>query len=181
MRPLTARSPRVACARVFPLRERARRTVSKGSSSRRRRRSRGTMAGRAARLRDTKTRQGYPLVGEAIGIHPHPISNEVGYRGELARGLRVFGIAAAVQADGGADEPVLQVEAEEGASPRIAAEDEVVPAGSEAHVLDQVLVLIRPEGVEIVVGLGTPQHGVRCRAPLPVAVVPVLDPHPPEE
>src|SRR5262247_672837 len=158
MRPLTTRPPRVTWTSVFPMRYRARRTVSRGSSSRRSRRSRGAPACRELRLPTTKSGQRHVLVGEPTRIDAHAIANEICHCRQLAGRLRVLRIAAAVEADGGADEPVLQVEAQEDAPPGIAAEDDAIPAGREAHVFDQVLVLIRPEGVQIVVGLGAAQH-----------------------
>ena len=56
-----------------------------------------------------------------------------------------------------------------------AAEDETIPSGRKAHVFDHVVVLVRPEGMEIVIGLVAAQHRAGRGAPLLVAVVPVLD------
>src|SRR5262249_55018568 len=145
MRPLTTRPPRVTWTRVFPMRYRARRTVSRGSSSRRSRRSRVATTRRALRLPATDAGQRDVLGREPPRIDAHAIANEIGHCRQLAGRLRVLRIAAAVEADGGADEPVLQIEAQEDAPPGIAAEDDAIPAGRETHVFDQVLVLIRPE------------------------------------
>src|SRR5215471_3344167 len=124
MRPLTTRPPRVTWTSVFPIRYRARRTVSRGSSSRRSRRSRVATTRGALRLPATKAGQRYVLGGEPTRIDAHAIANEIGYCCQLAGRLRVLRIAAAVEADGSADEPVLQVEAQEDAPLGIAAEDD---------------------------------------------------------
>src|SRR5215470_12649324 len=126
MRPLTTRPPRVTWTSVFPMRYRARRTVSRGSSSRRSRRSCVATTRRALRLPATKTGQRYVLVGEPTRVDAHALANEIGHRGQLAGRLRVLRIAPAIEADGGADEPVLQVEAQEDAPPGIATEDDTI-------------------------------------------------------
>ncbi len=63
-----------------------------------------------------------------------------------------FGITAAVEADGGPHHPVHQVEADQLALVHAAADHELIPLGDVADVLDLVLVLIGPEGVQVVVG-----------------------------
>src|SRR5262249_45629018 len=113
MRPLTTRPPRVTWTSVFPMRYRARRTGSRGSSSRRNRGSRGATSGWALGLPATEAGQRYVLGGEPASIDRHAIANEIGHCRQLAGRLRVLRIAAAVEADGGADEPVLQIEAQE--------------------------------------------------------------------
>src|SRR5262249_10934485 len=113
MRPLTARPPRVTWTSVFRMRYRARRTVSRGNSSRRSRRSRVATTRRALRLPATEAGQRYVLGGEPIRIDAHAIANEIGYCRQLAGRLRVLRIAAAVEAVGGPDELALQIEAQE--------------------------------------------------------------------
>src|SRR5205823_879325 len=93
---------------------------------------------------------------------------------QLAIRLWVLRIAAPVDANGGAHQPVLHVEAEKLASLGAAAEDESVPALGEADVLDHVLVLIRPERVEVVVGPRAAQHRAGGGLSLLEAIVPVL-------
>src|SRR6266849_5191242 len=93
------------------------------------------------------------LVRQPRGIDENALADQARDRLQLAIGLRVLRVAPAVEADGGAYDPVLQIEAEELAALGPATEHELVPGGREADVLDQVLVLIRPEGMQVVVGL----------------------------
>src|SRR3989442_1396031 len=85
------------------------------------------------------------LVRQPRGIDENALADQVRDRLQLAIGLRVLRVAPAVEADGGAYDPVLQIEAEELAALGPAAEHQLVPGGREADVLDQVLVLIRPD------------------------------------
>jgi len=63
----------------------------------------------------------------------------------------------------------------------VAAKDETVPAGREADVLDQVLVLVRPERVQVVVGLLSAEHRPGGGPALLEGVVPVLHPQAAED
>src|SRR4029077_19858440 len=84
-------------------------------------------------------------------------------------------------ADGGPHHPVYQVEADQLGLFRAAANHELVPLVDVTDVLDLVLVLIRPEGVEVVVGGRRAEHGPGRGGALLLRVVVVLDPDPPEQ
>ncbi len=98
------------------------------------------------------------LVREAVGIDGDAMTNQVRDSLELAVGLWIFGIAAAVETDGRAHDSVLHVEAEELAARRGAPEDKAVPGGREAHIFDEVLVLIGPKRVKVIIGQAAIQH-----------------------
>src|SRR5205823_2735089 len=84
------------------------------------------------------------LVDQLRGGDSRAVADQGHSRLELPVHLRILRITATVEADHHAHDPLLQVEAQELAALRSAAEDEAVPAGREADVLDGVLVLIRP-------------------------------------
>src|SRR5712692_12071748 len=128
-----------------------------------------------------ETLEVHSVVGQPPGIGRDAIPDEARDDRQLAVALGVLRIAAAVEPHRRAHDPVLQIETEEFSARRVAPEYEPIPGGREADVLDDVLVLIRPERVEVVVGFGPAQHRPGRRAPLPVAVVPVLDAQAPEE
>src|SRR5207245_11183331 len=94
------------------------------------------------------------LVSEPGCTDRRAATDHVDRRLQLALALGIFGIAAAVEADGGADDTILEVEAEEFAAFRPAPEHDAVPARGEADVFDHVLVLTGPERADVVVGLG---------------------------
>src|SRR5215472_5673809 len=62
----------------------------------------------------------------------------------------VFGITAAVEADGGAHNPGVEVEANEFSVVQVSPDGEVVPLGRVADILERVLVLVGPEVVDVV-------------------------------
>ena len=83
--------------------------------------------GRARRSRSTPSSASRPgSTGTRSRMRPRD-------RRQLAVALGVLRIAAAIEADRRADDPVLQVEAEELAALRVAAEHEAVPARREAR------------------------------------------------
>ena len=108
----------------------------------------------------------------------------LGYQAGAGRHLTVevqFGIAAAVETDSGPHYPVHQVKADQLGVGHAAADHELVPLGDVADVLDLVLVLIGPEGVEVVVRRRGAEHGPGRGGALLLRVVEVLDPDPPEQ
>src|SRR2546425_421567 len=98
------------------------------------------------------------LVDQLRGIDTRAVTDQAHGRLQLAICFRVLRIAAAVEADHRLDGPILEVEAQELAALDPATEHETVPAGRESHVFDGVLVLIRPEGMHVVVGLRSVQQ-----------------------
>src|SRR6266404_8517294 len=114
------------------------------------------------------------LVAQLRGIDAYAVADQARRRLQLPVRLWVVGIAATVETDRGADDPAVEVEAEELAGLESATEHQAVPARREADVLEGVLVLIRPEGMDVVVGLRSTQQRSGRGAPLLVAVVPVL-------
>ena len=115
------------------------------------------------------------------GSTPNPVPDQVRDELQLPVGLGVLRIPAAVEANRRAHDPFLQVKAEEPAALGIPAEDETIPGRRETEILDQVLVLVRPEGMQIVVGLRAAHHRPGRGPPLLIAVVPVLDAEAAEE
>src|SRR5438093_654551 len=93
------------------------------------------------------------VVRQLRGVDGHAVADQIRDQLQLAIGLRVLRVATAVEADGGAYDPVLQIEAEELAALGPAAEHETVPPGRDADVFDHVLVLLRPVGMQVIVGL----------------------------
>src|SRR5206468_3473999 len=71
---------------------------------------------------------------------------------------------------------LLEVEGDERPLLEAPPDDELVPWPVEAGVLDVVLVLVRPEPVDVFVGSTLAQHAASRRLPLLEGVLPVLDP-----
>src|SRR4029077_1517885 len=86
-----------------------------------------------------------------------------------------LGIPAAVQSHGRPQHAALQEEAEEPALLWAATEDDLVPARGVSHVLEGVLVLVGPEGVQVVVGTLVAEHRSPDVAAHLLGVVVVLD------
>src|SRR5437867_142159 len=114
------------------------------------------------------------LVDQLRGIDAHALADQPHRRLQLAVHLGVFRIAATVEAHHRTDDPLLEVEAEELATLGSATEHEAVPIRRVPDILDGVLVLIRPEGMDVVVGLFCTQHRSGRGTSLLVSVVPVL-------
>src|SRR5712664_4841918 len=85
------------------------------------------------------------LVAQLRGIDAHAVADQARRRLQLPIRLGVVGIAAPVEADRRPDDSVVEVEAEGLAGLESATEHQAVPARRKADVLDDVLVLIRPE------------------------------------
>src|SRR6185312_2672588 len=114
------------------------------------------------------------LVGELCGFWPGLRANEAGTR----RHLRVFvqlGVPTAVETDRRQQHPRLQIEAEQLPVLEAPANHEPIPVGGVADVLELVLVLVGPEGVDVVVRSGRAEHRPSSGAPPLLAVVVVLD------
>src|SRR5712692_10503555 len=73
------------------------------------------------------------LVRQLRGLDRNAPADQVRHDLELTIRLRVLRISPAIEADRRTHEPVFQVEAEEFAALRAAAEDEAIPAGRETH------------------------------------------------
>src|SRR6266480_6585775 len=84
-------------------------------------------------------------------------------------------VPASIQADRGAQASSLQIEPDQPALPKCAADNELVPLADVAHVFELVLVQIRPECVEVAVLVLRAEHGPGGGRPLLLRVVVVLD------
>ena len=106
-----------------------------------------------------------------------------GYQASGGRHLRVmvqFRVASAVQPDGSLNHASGEVEPDEFSLVQAPTDHELFPCIGVAHVLQLVLVLIGPERMNVVVGIGRAEHRSRSRAALFLAIVVVLDSHPAE-
>src|SRR2546423_709743 len=89
-------------------------------------------------------------------------------------------VATAIEPDRGSHHTVDQVKADQLAILQRAADDELVPFLDMAGVLELVLVLVGPEGVQVVVLSALEHRPGRCRTLL-LGVVVMLDPDPAEQ
>ena len=87
-------------------------------------------------------------------------------------------IAAPVQSHHRFDPPALEIEAEEAAVFDAAAHHETVPVSRVSNIFQGVLILVRPEGVEVGIRLHIAEHGPSHSSPLAFSVVVMLDAHP---
>src|SRR4029077_495771 len=136
---------------------------------------------RSATCSDHQAVQVDVLVRQLRGVDRHALADQL-HRGlEFSIRFRILRIAATVEADHRAHDSIRQVEAQKRSALESAANHDAVPACREPDVLDRVLVLIRPEGMDGVVEVLAAQQGPGGGPPLLVSVVPVLHAHAAED
>src|SRR5262249_61760618 len=91
------------------------------------------------------------LVGKPCGIHADALADQRYAELQLPFIRRVLRITAAVEPEHGAQRGILKVEGQEVTTLWLAAQHHLVPFLGEADVLDALVVLIRPERVDVVV------------------------------
>src|ERR1700730_5839942 len=114
------------------------------------------------------------LVGEQATSRSGPRGYEAYARRHLGVAVQ-FRVASAVESNGRLHESLDEVETNKVAFLRTPADNELVPLSDVPDILDLVLVLIGPEGMDVVVCSGRAEHRFRSRGPLFLSVVVMLD------